>query len=65
LKRDIEQLRAPQRSRLSEAAKKISSIGNAMEPYFNVVDIFISSHPEWAGLLWVAVRLVFQVRPLR
>jgi hypothetical protein len=35
-----------------------------MEPYFEVINIFVSSHPEFAALVWGALRLVFVVRIL-
>ena len=52
------------RSRLLAACSRIESFRGAIEPYFKVVDIVVSSHPEWAALVWGAVRLVFTVSVL-
>jgi hypothetical protein len=50
------------KSRILSTCKKIESFARKWEAFFPVVDIFVSSHPEYAALAWGAVRLVFQVR---
>jgi hypothetical protein len=57
----IKLLESQDKSRLLRACTKIVKLGNVLKPYFQVVDIFESSHPDWAGIAWGAVRLVFQV----
>jgi hypothetical protein len=61
IEQHIMHLNSPRTSRLQDACKKISRFGQALEPFFNIVDIFISSHPEWAAIVWGAIRMVFQV----
>jgi hypothetical protein len=39
----------------------INTLKEALEPYFRVVDILVSSKPEYAALVWGSIRLVFQV----
>lgn len=58
----IKRLNSHRTSRLLDACKKINEFGKAMEPFFNIVNIFVSSHPEWAAIAWGAIRMVFQVR---
>ncbi|XXG95139.1 hypothetical protein Hte_001399 [Hypoxylon texense] len=41
--------------------QRISSLASCLRPYFQVIDIFVSSHPEFAALVWGALRLVFQL----
>ena len=56
--------RHSKRSRLLAACSRIESFRAAIEPYFKVVDIVVSSHPEWAAIVWGAVRLIFTVSVL-
>jgi len=49
-------------SRLTACCKKISSLATKLDPFFDVVNIFVSTHPEYMGIAWGAIRLVFQVR---
>ena len=53
------------RSRLLAGYRKIDTFCKRVEPYFKVIDILVSSHPEYAGIVWGAVRLVFLVRGSR
>jgi hypothetical protein len=48
--------------RLLAACKKIDAFGQTLQAYFQVVDIFVSSNPEWAAIAWGALRLIFKVR---
>lgn len=32
-----------------------------LEPYFKLVDIFVSSNPHYAAIVWGSIRVVFQV----
>jgi hypothetical protein len=61
IERQIKNLSSHRTSRLLEACKKIQQFGKAMSPFFNITDIFVSSHPDWAAIAWGAIRLVFQV----
>ncbi|KEY72958.1 hypothetical protein S7711_07922 [Stachybotrys chartarum IBT 7711] len=39
----------------------IQKFTDGVEPYFKIVDIFVSSHPEYAALFWGSLRLVLQI----
>lgn len=52
------------RSRLLAACSKIESFRLKIEPYFRVVDIVVSSHPEYAAIVWGAIQLIFSVSVL-
>lgn len=41
--------------------EKIKSFSDNIEPYFKIVEVVISSHPESAAIAWGAIRLVLQV----
>ena len=40
---------------------KIKSFTEKIKPYFEVIDIIVQSHPEYAAIAWGAFRLVLQV----
>ena len=48
-----------QKTTLAKCCKMISSISERLSPFFEVVNLFVSSHPELAGLAWGSLRLVF------
>ena len=47
--------------RRSKGLKSLHSFTKRLQPYFDVVNIFIQSNPEFSALLWGALRLVLQV----
>ncbi|KAL0253447.1 hypothetical protein SLS55_010426 [Diplodia seriata] len=47
------------KSCITACCEAVNTVGQRLMPYFKVVDIFVSSHPEYAALLWGAVRLMF------
>jgi hypothetical protein len=47
--------------KLSKLCHVIERFASAWEPFFEVTSIFIQSHPEFAGIAWGAIRLVFLV----
>jgi hypothetical protein len=49
-------------SRLTACCRKISALAAKFSPFFDVVNIFVSTHPDYMGIAWGAIRLVFQVR---
>ena len=53
--------RAPEKRRLLSSCSKIEKFAKKWEPFFAIIDIFVNTHPEWAGLAWGAIRLVFKV----
>ena len=51
------------KSRSFRAYAQVSAFGDAIRPYFEVLGIVVSSHPEWAAVAWGALRLILQVSP--
>jgi hypothetical protein len=51
-------LKGPSGKRWLSIVKKFA---DRLEPYFSIVDIFVSSHPEYAALFWGSLRLVLKV----
>ncbi|KAI1125886.1 hypothetical protein F5Y10DRAFT_294264 [Nemania abortiva] len=49
------------RARWSKCFNRIKRFADHLEPYFEVVGIFVSSHPEWTAIAWGALRLVLQL----
>lgn len=49
------------RSTLMGCCRRIRKFARAWEPFFEITNIFVSSHPDWAAIAWGAVRLVFVV----
>ncbi|EHK17642.1 uncharacterized protein TRIVIDRAFT_210425 [Trichoderma virens Gv29-8] len=41
--------------------RKIQAFGNKLSPFFGIIDILCSAHPEWANVAWGAFRLVLQM----
>lgn len=41
----------------------IHRFGKLLQNYFEVVDIFVSSRPEYAAIAWGAIRLALKVSP--
>lgn len=50
------------RKPLLRGCQAIDKFSRTMQPYFDVVDTPVSSHPEYATILWGAIKFVFQVR---
>lgn len=49
------------RSRLLAGCQMIDVGCKKFEPYFGVINILVQAHPEWACLVWGAIRMVFCV----
>ena len=39
----------------------VKACNDVLQPYFKIVEIIIQSHPEWAAVVWGAIRLISQV----
>jgi hypothetical protein len=39
----------------------VKAFRDTLQPYFQIIDIFVSSNPQYAAIVWGAVRLIFQV----
>ena len=50
-----------QKQRISQSLSKIGTVVKSLEQYFKAVDVIIQSHPEYAALVWGAMRFVLQV----
>lgn len=46
-------------SRLTKVCSVISRFSASLAPYFDIITIFVSSHPECAALVWGSLRLIF------
>jgi hypothetical protein len=64
LKNYIDPLQTPCQQRLIAACARIHRFGEAMDPYFGIIAIFVPSHIELAGVAWGSIYLVFQVMPI-
>jgi hypothetical protein len=40
---------------------KVKQLSDSLKPYFEVINILVSSHPDYAAILWGSLRLVCQV----
>ncbi|KAJ9316618.1 hypothetical protein DTO271D3_3125 [Paecilomyces variotii] len=47
--------------KLGKCMEAIREFGQNLKPYFAVVDIFVQTNPQYAGLVWGALRLLFQI----
>ncbi len=64
IRRDFEQICNPDRqNRLEKCVRHFRNFGRRIEPYFDVVNIFVQTHPEYLGLVWGTLTLLFKVRP--
>jgi len=54
-------LRHKNSSRLYSCCAKIAQFSNAFEPYFDIVNIFVQVKPEYMGVIWGSIRLIFKV----
>jgi hypothetical protein len=47
--------------RRGKAMRCVYTLSKRLEPYFEVMNIFIQSNPQYSALFWGAFRLVLQV----
>jgi hypothetical protein len=50
---------------MARCLRGVSALATMLGPFFEVVNLFVSSHPEFAAIAWGAIRLVFVVSLLR
>jgi hypothetical protein len=60
---DLERSHPVNRSQLMTACRKIDGLARKLEPYFEVINIFVQIQPEYAGLVWGSLRMIFKVWP--
>ena len=46
---------------LNRCADRVKSFSDKLEPYFEIINIFIQSNPQFAAIAWGAMRLVLKV----
>ncbi|KAF2107029.1 hypothetical protein BDV96DRAFT_654121 [Lophiotrema nucula] len=49
------------KSRYKTCARKITQFGQSFAPYFEVINIFVQTNPEYAGLVWGSIRLILKL----
>jgi membrane protein insertase Oxa1/YidC/SpoIIIJ len=49
-------------SRPTTVCKRIEKFASRLESFFEVISIFVQTNPEYSGLVWGSIRLVFLVR---
>lgn len=53
------------RSRLTAACRKLDQFTKEIEPFFEIINIFVQIKPDYAGLVWGSMRIIFQVGQLK
>jgi hypothetical protein len=49
-----------QKKRISQSINRVGKVVQSLEQYFKAVDIIIQSNPEYAALVWGAMRFLLQ-----
>ncbi|KAI0482518.1 hypothetical protein GGR56DRAFT_191478 [Xylariaceae sp. FL0804] len=49
-------------NRWSKCLGRVEEFAKSLAPYFEVLNTFVSSHPEWTAVAWGAIRLILQVQ---
>lgn len=47
---------------LTKVCRRIDNFASRLESFFEIIDIFVHTNPQYSGLVWGAIRLVFLVR---
>lgn len=50
-----------QKSTLMRCCKGVSALAERLDPFFDIIALFVSAHPEFAAIAWGSLRLVFVV----
>ncbi|KAF7540539.1 hypothetical protein G7Z17_g12163 [Cylindrodendrum hubeiense] len=58
---DLLRKHSAQPSKLRASIAAVDRIASRWRPYFNVVDVFVQSNPEYAALAWGSLRVMFQM----
>lgn len=61
---DFAESKAGDRTLLERMLARIERISTRLKPFFQVIEIFVSSNPEYAAIAWGSIRLIFMVRNL-
>jgi hypothetical protein len=48
-------------SKLLVCCQRLQRFSAAFEPYFDIVNIFVQVKPDWFGVFWGSIRLIFKV----
>ncbi len=54
-----------QSSRLTAAARKFAAFVQFLQPYFDVVEIFVQVKPDVMALIWGLLKMIFKVTDCR
>ncbi|KAL2822752.1 hypothetical protein BDW59DRAFT_149096 [Aspergillus cavernicola] len=49
------------KTRLHRCLDRFNSLGRLVNPYFQIVDIFVQTNPQYIGLFWGSLRLLFKL----
>ena len=47
--------------KLLASCQAVDRFSKSLSPFFDIINIFVSTKPEFAGIAWGAIRLVFVV----
>lgn len=61
---DFAASRAGDRPLLERILVRIERVSTRLRPFFQVIEIFVSSRPEYAAIAWGSIRLIFMVTTL-
>lgn len=50
-----------QKSKLTACCARIAGVAYRLGPFFDVINIFIQSNPEYSAPVWGSLRLIFMV----
>jgi hypothetical protein len=50
------------KSRLTKVFERIKSFASRLGPFLEIVNTFVQTNPQYSGLVWGAIQLVFMVR---
>ncbi|OCL05745.1 hypothetical protein AOQ84DRAFT_322474, partial [Glonium stellatum] len=59
--RKVYETHSLQRPRLKRFFQKLGNLAGRLTPYFEVVNIFVQSNPQYASLVWGTLRFIFQL----
>ncbi|XXH00175.1 hypothetical protein Hte_006517 [Hypoxylon texense] len=49
------------RSRLTTACRKFQHLVSRLQPYFDVVEVFVQAKPEYMALIWGSLKMIFKL----
>lgn len=52
-------------SKRKKLLEHVNALSEALRPFTGILNLFVSSHPEWAAIIWGSINLLFQVSASR